>query len=201
MAKNWIYLALLCWGIIATLLLLIKRDCNSCSESSNTKSTSSGSIQFKLVDTTANTTMKVIHPPEIDQAQIQLSVPQQKVVSKQFVGYISKIFNQESVFEKEGFTMIMLTYKRVKVLSKLLLHYCKVRSIRKILVIWNDVGSQIPQDILALVKQCDVTLEFIQEKENKLTNRFKPRPEIETECEFNDLTCFPTNSISYPLYL
>lgn len=202
MAKNWICVALLCWGIISTLLLYIKRDCNNCSESSNTKSTSSGSIQLelgdgesistKLVGTTANTTMKVVQPPVVDQAQVQLSVPHQQVVNEQFVGYISKVFNQESAYEKEGFTMIMLTYKRVKVLSKLLLHYCKARSLRKILVIWNDVGSQIPQEILALVKQCEITLEFIQEKENKLTNRFKPRPEIETECEFCDLTCFPT---------
>ena len=69
------------------------------------------------------------------------------------------------------------------VLPKLLLHYCRAKSLRKILVIWNDVESQIPQDILNLANKCQVSLEFIREKENRLTNRFKPRPEIETECK------------------
>jgi hypothetical protein len=195
MSKNWICLALLCWGVIATLLFFIKKDCSVCSESSEVKSTSNGNIKLeagdgeftKLVRTTANATMKGIQSPVVDHAQRQLSIPRQQGFKEQFVGYISKIFNQEFAYEKEGYTMIMLTYKRVKVLSKLLLHYCKARLLRKILVIWNDIESQIPQHILALAKQCEVTLEFIQEKENKLTNRFKPRPEIETECEFRDL--------------
>ena len=189
MTKNWICLALLCWGVIATMLLFIGRNCDICSESSNSKSISSGSKlelgdggAIKVLDTTTNTTMNV-QTPEVDHAPRYLSVARQHAVKEQFVGYISKVFNQESAHEKEGFTMIMLTYRRVKVLPKLLLHYCKARSLRKILVIWNDIESQIPQDILALAKQCQVTLEFIQEKENKLTNRFKPRPEIETECE------------------
>ena len=196
MTKNWICLALLCWGVIATMLLFIKRDCNICSESSNSKSTSSGGKlelddggrATKVLDTTTNTAMNVVQTHEIDQAPRYLSVARQQAVKEQLVGYMSKIFNQESAHEKEGFTMIMLTYKRVKVLPKLLLHYCKAKSLRKILVIWNDIESQIPQDILALAKQCQVTLKFIQEKENKLTNRFKPRPEIETECKFSNLT-------------
>ena len=184
MTKNWISLALLCWGSITTLLLFMKRDCSICTESSNTVSTNSdtgGKFQLdhpavEVLDTSKNITMKVVQSPEVDQAQ-------RHAVEEHLVGYISKIFNQKSAYEKEGFTMIMLTYKRVKVLPKLLLHYCKARSLHKILVIWNDVESQVPQDILALAKQCQVPLVFIQEKENKLTNRFKPRPEIETECE------------------
>lgn len=196
MAKNWICLALLCWGVIATLLLFIKRDCNICSESSHTKSTSSDSRSAELDDgkvakmlntTNSNRTINVNLSSKADVIHRGLSVAHQQAVEESMVGYKLKIFNQQdSLHEKEGFTMIMLTYKRVKVLPKLLLHYCKVKSLHKIIVIWNDIESQIPQDILDLGNQCQVTLEFIREKENKLTNRFKPRPEIKTECKFSN---------------
>lgn len=195
MTKNWICLALLCWGVIATLLLFIKRDCNICSESSNIKSTSSDSRSAELDDGKVTTikTMNVKLSPDADEVHRGLSVSHQheheQAIEESLVGYKSKIFSQqESAYDKEGFTMIMLTYKRVTVLPKLLLHYCKIKSLHKILVIWNDIESQIPQNILNLANQCQVTLEFIQEKENKLTNRFKPRPEIKTECKFSNIT-------------
>ena len=192
MTKNWICLALLIWAVVATLLLFRKEECNICDESSvivKTKSASrarepvsgGGGVTKVSMNATANNgrLINVSQSPE----HRRISVAYQQSTEKHLVGYTSKVFNQESAYEKEGFTMIMLTYKRVMVLPKLLLHYCKAKSLRKILVIWNDVESQVPQDILDLANKCQVTLEFIQEKENKLTNRFKPRPEIETECK------------------
>ena len=98
--------------------------------------------------------------------------------------YVQEIFQPKVDIELEGFTMILLTYKRVKMLSRLLLHYCKVKKLKKILVVWNDVDSAIPHHILELNNSCQTRLEFIKEKENKLTNRFKPRPQIETDCKF-----------------
>ena len=80
-------------------------------------------------------------------------------------------------------TMVMLTYRRERVLTFLLNHYCKVRSLHKIIIIWNDVDRSIPDDIVDIRDDCVTELLFIREKKNKLTNRFKPRPEIETECE------------------
>lgn len=80
-------------------------------------------------------------------------------------------------------TMVMLTYRRDKMLTFLLNHYCKVRSLHKFIVIWNDVDRSIPDDILDMKDNCVTDLLFIREKENKLTNRFKPRPEIETDCK------------------
>ena len=81
-------------------------------------------------------------------------------------------------------TLVMLTYNREKILKFLLNHYCKVRSLHKIIVIWNNVNKSIPDDVLEVKeKRCFPDLLFIQEKENKLTNRFKPRPEIETNCK------------------
>lgn len=83
-------------------------------------------------------------------------------------------------------TMVMLTYNRENVLKFLLNHYCKVKSLHKIIVIWNNVNKKIPDDILDVGEQkCLPKLLFIQEEENKLTNRFKPRTVIETKCKFN----------------
>ena len=99
--------------------------------------------------------------------------------------YFSKIFRYKPKDdEREKFTIIMMTYKREKVLPDLLLHYCKIKNLHKILVIWNDVDIQIPSNILKLVNECQITLQFIKETENKVTNRFKPRPEIETDCKW-----------------
>ena len=97
--------------------------------------------------------------------------------------YVLKIFQPKVDVAVEEFTMIMLTYKRVKMLSKLISHYCSAKRLQKILVIWNDVDSVIPHHILELNNSCQTRLEFVQEKENKLTNRFKPRPQIETDCK------------------
>lgn len=80
-------------------------------------------------------------------------------------------------------TMVMLTYDREDLLFSLLNHYCKVKSLHKILVIWNNVNKSIPNNIIEIRDTCTTDLLFIQERENKLTNRFKPRREIETECE------------------
>lgn len=105
------------------------------------------------------------------------------VVPKHLQNYVSKIFQPKFDVENEEFTMIMLTYKRVKMLSQLITHYCGIKRLHKLLVIWNDVDSAIPQSILDLTHTCHTRLEFVKEKENKLTNRFKPRSEIETECK------------------
>lgn len=106
-----------------------------------------------------------------------------KEVPKHLEKYALKIFHPVSDVDNEEFTMIMLTYKRVKMLSQLITHYCGIKKLHKLLVIWNDVDSAIPQSILDLTQTCQTRLEFVKEKENKLTNRFKPRSEIETECK------------------
>lgn len=85
-----------------------------------------------------------------------------------------------------GCTMVMLTYKRVGLLPRILKHYCKVASLQRILVVWNDVGTSVPQALLNLTKECRVNIKFILSEENKLTNRYLPRSEIETECKLRE---------------
>jgi len=96
--------------------------------------------------------------------------------------YKTAIFRGRSR-ENDAFTIIMQTYKREKTLPNLLLHYCWARYLSKIVVIWNDVGVEIPENILRVKRLCPVPIVFIEETVNKMTNRYKPRPEIETDCE------------------
>ena len=94
--------------------------------------------------------------------------------------YSSKIYGGDG---GDKCTMVMLTYKREALLPRVLNHYCKVSSLRKILVIWNDVGTPVPQAMLNRTKDCQIDIKFIVSDENKLTNRYLPRSEIDTECK------------------
>jgi len=107
--------------------------------------------------------------------------PSQKRSRSPVEQYEEDIFHRSD--EKNNFTIVIQTYKRVKTLPNLLLHYCKTKNLSKIIVIWNDVGNKIPESILTVNNQCTVPIVFTEETVNKMTNRFKPRPEIETDCE------------------
>ncbi len=94
----------------------------------------------------------------------------------------NKIFVNPGIdLDKEQFTIVILTFRRVALLRIIIPHYCATGSkLNKIIVIWNDVKSPIP-DHTKIGRLCDVPLVFIRSKENKLTNRFIPYPEIETD--------------------
>ena len=104
-------------------------------------------------------------------------------VSSLLSWYAAKIFSKPEIdLENEKFTIVMTTYKRDEILQKVLNHYCTTPQLDKIIVIWNNVGTPVPGFLLNISTSCAVPLEFIGETENKLTRRFKPRPEIETDC-------------------
>lgn len=80
-------------------------------------------------------------------------------------------------------TMVMLTYKREKMLPRVLKHYCKVKQLQRILVVWNDIDTPVPPAMFELTKEpCHAEIKFLVPRENKLTNRYLPRSEIETDC-------------------
>ena len=81
--------------------------------------------------------------------------------------------------KQENFTLIIQTYRRMQVLPKLLMHYCQLEALHKILLLWNDVTSPVPKILQKL--SCRVSLKILQMKANRMTNRFVLRPEIETD--------------------
>lgn len=183
-SKNLLIGVLLVWASGATFIVVIRKD------SFTPQCVYNAEEQLRKLSMTADnlsaSPVKNSSRQEKATAELMQTSPVSHVheIPNHLEKYVLEIFQPKVDVELEGFTMILLTYKRVKMLSQLLSHYCKVKKLKKILVIWNDVDSAIPHHILKQNNSCQTRLEFIQEKENKLTNRFKPRQQIETDCKF-----------------
>ena len=87
--------------------------------------------------------------------------------------------NYHKNYTRNKFTVVMPTYKRNLQLLVVIGHYCNISNVHKILVLWNNVGETVPGPIKDF--KCQVPVEIKIMKENKLTSRFRPYPEIETE--------------------
>ncbi len=113
----------------------------------------------------------------------QVPSPNKKNLSTALNRWRKRVFSIDTDLSTEKFTIVLLTYQKESILPFLLQHYCETQQLAKIVVIWNDVERGIPEAILNLRKKCRIPLEFIRETVNKKTNRFKPRQQIETDCE------------------
>uniref|UniRef100_A0AAQ6ICW4 Exostosin-2 n=1 Tax=Anabas testudineus TaxID=64144 RepID=A0AAQ6ICW4_ANATE len=78
-----------------------------------------------------------------------------------------------------GFTAVVLTYDRVESLFRVITEISKVPSLAKLLVVWNNQNKSPPEE--SLWPKISVPLKVVRTKENKLSNRFFPYDEIETE--------------------
>ncbi|XP_057603941.1 exostosin-2 isoform X2 [Hippopotamus amphibius kiboko] len=81
--------------------------------------------------------------------------------------------------QSQGFTAIVLTYDRVESLFRVITEVSKVPSLSKLLVVWNNQNKNPPED--SLWPKIRVPLKVVRTAENKLSNRFFPYNEIETE--------------------
>ena len=104
--------------------------------------------------------------------------------------YSSRIFRSPVDLEREKFTIVMMTYRRYKALKFLVKHYCRVPSLDRIVVVWNDLETAVSKEQLLEDADCSsVPILLSISKENKLTNRYLPREEIKTDCESVTLLC------------
>ncbi|XP_063050071.1 exostosin-2, partial [Engraulis encrasicolus] len=78
-----------------------------------------------------------------------------------------------------GFTAVILTYDRIESLFRVITEISKVPSLAKLLVVWNNQNKSPPEE--SLWPKVAVPLKVVRTKENKLSNRFFPFAEIETE--------------------
>lgn len=182
-AKCFLIVAVVGWAACATTWLVALSAQEHCPMARTTrvltKLNMSNSLQFTLnVRTSEISTLST--------STLYQSVPTSTVQSSKenILRYYSSLLYDGGV--SEGCTMVMLTYRRQKLLPRILRHYCQVVSLKKILVVWNDVGTAVPQALLNLTKECAVKLQFVLSEENKLTNRYLPRSEIETDCKFRE---------------
>lgn len=81
--------------------------------------------------------------------------------------------------KSHGFTAVILTYDRLESLFEVILRVVQAPSLSKVLVVWNN--QKKPPPSAALWPKINKPLKVVQTKENKLSNRFYPYEEIETE--------------------
>ncbi|XP_049955554.1 exostosin-2 [Schistocerca serialis cubense] len=91
----------------------------------------------------------------------------------------SPLFLQLTAPRSQGFTAVVLTYDRVESLFTLIQKLVKAPSLNKVLVVWNNQRKYPPHP--SMWPKINKPLKVIQTKENKLSNRFYPYEEIETE--------------------
>lgn len=100
--------------------------------------------------------------------------------------------------KSQGFTAVILTYDRIESLFTLIQKLSLVPSLQKILVIWNNQKKQPPP--MTSFPKIAKPLKLIQTKANKLSNRFYPYPEIETEAVLtidDDITMLTADELDF----
>lgn len=81
--------------------------------------------------------------------------------------------------KSQGFTAVILTYDRLESLFTLISRLSKVPSLMKVLVVWNHQKKHPPP--LSQFPKIQKPINVIRTRANKLSNRFYPYDEIETE--------------------
>nr|CAG4635959.1 EOG090X01LY [Eubosmina coregoni] len=79
----------------------------------------------------------------------------------------------------QGFTAVVLTYDRLESLYQVLERLSKAPSCQKLLVVWNNPLKDPPST--SNWPQLAKPLQVVRTKQNQLSNRFFPYPEIETD--------------------
>lgn len=79
----------------------------------------------------------------------------------------------------DNYTLVIQSYKRNKLLKTCLKHYCGAPRVDQILVVWNNVGEDVPKYLR--LYPCSVKITFIIQVNNTIRNRFKPFPQLRTE--------------------
>lgn len=100
--------------------------------------------------------------------------------------------------KSQGFTAVVLTYDRVDSLFTLITKLSQVPSLQKILVIWNNQKKAPPN--LTQFPKISKPFKVIQTTANKLSNRFYPYPEIETEAVLtidDDITMLTADEVDF----
>ncbi|XP_054738063.1 exostosin-2 [Anastrepha obliqua] len=98
----------------------------------------------------------------------------------------------------QGFTAVILTYDRVESLFTLIQKLAMVPSLQSILVIWNNQNKMPPH--LSAFPTISKPLKVIQTRANKLSNRFYPYNEIETEAILtidDDINMLTTDELDF----
>lgn len=99
---------------------------------------------------------------------------------------------------QNGFTAVILTYDRQESLFQVIQQLSQVPSLAKVLVVWNN--QQKPPPPASVWPKINKPLKVVQTKYNKLSNRFYPYDEIETEAVLaldDDILMLTTDEVEF----
>ena len=94
---------------------------------------------------------------------------------------------ERRTYDFNSCTVLIATYKRNKLLEKVLNQLCSISSnettrvFSKIIVSWNNINTVVPDKLTSL--SCPIPILFKYPKQNVLYNKFIHYPEIETQCK------------------
>uniref|UniRef100_A0A8C4QQR3 Exostosin-2 n=1 Tax=Eptatretus burgeri TaxID=7764 RepID=A0A8C4QQR3_EPTBU len=94
-------------------------------------------------------------------------------------GVMNPLFLPLEPARARGFTAVVLTYDRLDSLLRVVTEIARTPSLAKVLVVWNNQNKDPPPS--TVWPRLNVPLRVVQTQENKLSNRFFPYEEIETE--------------------
>ncbi|XP_017788520.1 PREDICTED: exostosin-2, partial [Habropoda laboriosa] len=138
---------------------------------------------FKSMEKITETTLEILADrvfPHLARDYTFWNIPPHKEsIDNNSQGITSPLFLPVTVPKTRGFTAVILTYDRLELLFLLINKLVKVPSLSKVLVIWNNQHKDPPHS--SRWPKLNKPLKVIQTKENKLSNRFYPYDEIETE--------------------
>jgi alpha-1,4-N-acetylglucosaminyltransferase EXTL3 len=147
-------------------------------------------MPFKLFPSTPNdpfvpTNVKYALKPDTKMSSIFKGIPnitEEVYGGSDFVNFLYKGLGGN--YDDEQFTIIILTYKREKVLSVIMDKYFTVPHLHKMIVVWNDLEVKPSDAFLFKYKEKvdNNRLVFIQSYKNNIDNRFFPYDHIETDC-------------------
>lgn len=84
---------------------------------------------------------------------------------------------------QDSFTLIMQSFNRTDLLLKMLNHYQAMPQLHSIVVVWNNVGQDTPQELWESLGPHPVSVYFKKQSVNLMRNRLQNFPEIQTQGE------------------
>ncbi|XP_075038649.1 exostosin-like 2 isoform X2 [Mixophyes fleayi] len=98
-----------------------------------------------------------------------------------------------------SFTLIMQTYNRTDLLLKMLNHYQAMTQLHCVIVVWNNVGQDTPQELWESHGPHPVPVYFKKQSVNLMRNRLQSFKEIETQAVLmmDDDTLVSAHDISF----
>uniref|UniRef100_A0A4W5RVY4 Exostosin-like 2 n=1 Tax=Hucho hucho TaxID=62062 RepID=A0A4W5RVY4_9TELE len=80
-----------------------------------------------------------------------------------------------------AFTIVIQTYNRTDILLKLLNHYQAVPHLRRVIIVWNNIGERTPQELWDTLGPHPIPVVFKEQSVNRMRNRLQPFTEIDTD--------------------